>query len=141
MPEPATPLLFHPAPRAGRRRALIGLTPLIDMVFILLVFFMLASSFLDWRALAVTPAETANVDVGAKGALLVSVQRDGLRLGGHLAEWPEIARQVGMRLDADPDRRILVDAGPGVPLQAVVDVLDRLSGLGARRVALTGEPQ
>ena len=111
------------------------------MVFILLVFFMLASSFLDWRAIAVTPAETANVDVGAKGALLVSVQRDGLRLGGHLAEWPEIARQVGMRLDADPDRRILVDAGPGVPLQAVVDVLDRLSGLGARRVALTGEPQ
>ncbi|OOC09384.1 ExbD/TolR family protein, partial [Thioalkalivibrio halophilus] len=33
-----------------RRRNLISLTPLIDVVFILLVFFMLASSFLDWRA-------------------------------------------------------------------------------------------
>ena len=28
----------------------ISLTPLIDVVFILLIFFMLASSFLDWRA-------------------------------------------------------------------------------------------
>ena len=40
--------------RASRRRALIGLTPLIDVVFILLVFFMLASSFLDWRAIDLT---------------------------------------------------------------------------------------
>ena len=30
---------------------MITLTPLIDVVFILLIFFMLASSFIDWRAL------------------------------------------------------------------------------------------
>jgi hypothetical protein len=33
-----------------RRRALISMTPLIDVVFILLIFFMLASSFLNWRS-------------------------------------------------------------------------------------------
>ena len=33
---------------------LISLTPLIDVVFILLVFFMLASSFLDWRSIDLT---------------------------------------------------------------------------------------
>jgi biopolymer transport protein ExbD len=33
------------------RRAVVSLTPLIDVVFILLVFFMLASSFVKWRAI------------------------------------------------------------------------------------------
>ncbi len=35
-----------PIAEPRRRRSLISLTPLIDVVFILLVFFMLASSFL-----------------------------------------------------------------------------------------------
>jgi biopolymer transport protein ExbD len=35
-----------PAPH----RRLISLTPLIDVVFILLVFFMLASSLIKWQA-------------------------------------------------------------------------------------------
>ena len=44
----------------GRRRPLISLTPLIDVVFILLVFFMLASSFLDWRSIDLNaPAQAA----------------------------------------------------------------------------------
>ncbi|MEM6945656.1 MAG: biopolymer transporter ExbD, partial [Pseudomonadota bacterium] len=34
-----------------RKRLRISITPLIDVVFILLVFFMLASSFLDWRSI------------------------------------------------------------------------------------------
>ena len=40
--------------RSRRRHGLaIGLTPLIDVVFILLLFFMLASSLADWRVLEV----------------------------------------------------------------------------------------
>ncbi len=50
-----TPLPSLRAVTDGRRRALISLTPLIDVVFILLVFFMLPSSFLDWRAIDLDP--------------------------------------------------------------------------------------
>ncbi|MGK0476314.1 MAG: biopolymer transport protein ExbD, partial [Oleispira sp.] len=32
-----------------KQRNLISLTPLIDVVFILLVFFMLTSSFVEWK--------------------------------------------------------------------------------------------
>src|SRR5690606_18422295 len=65
--------------RAARRRSTISLTPLIDVVFILLVFFMLASSFLDWRAIdlrAPGPAAGASLE----GVLYVEVRDDGLRL-------------------------------------------------------------
>src|SRR3546814_12993071 len=39
--------------RGPRRRVRISLTPLIDVVFILLIFFMLATSFVDDRAIEV----------------------------------------------------------------------------------------
>ena len=39
---------------AAPARKLIGLTPLIDVVFILLLFFMLTSSFFQWQSLDLT---------------------------------------------------------------------------------------
>ena len=52
---------------APSRRRLISLTPLIDVVFILLIFFMLASSFLDWRAIGLDAP--ADATAGAAGEL------------------------------------------------------------------------
>jgi len=69
-------------PRETRLATRIGLTPLIDVVFLLLVFFMLASTFLKFNYLpltaagegAATPAlaDTLIVRVGAEGALDVN---------------------------------------------------------------------
>ncbi|THK40217.1 hypothetical protein E8Q33_15080, partial [Methylophaga sp. SB9B] len=53
-------LLEHPL--AAKRR-LISLTPLIDVVFILLLFFMLSSGFTQWRQMDITAAsESYNTD-------------------------------------------------------------------------------
>ena len=58
-----------PIAKPRRRRSPISLTPLIDVVFILLVFFMLASSFLDWRSitLAAPSAEAYGISAKAHG--------------------------------------------------------------------------
>ncbi|MCA8928411.1 MAG: biopolymer transporter ExbD [Alphaproteobacteria bacterium] len=129
--------LFRTAPEP-RRRALIGLTPLIDMVFILLIFFMLASSFQDWRVIPVSAAGPVGGGAGPKGALLVQVRPDGLRLGGHPLGPEALAARVQAQMAAAPDRRVLVEPAPGVPLQAAVAVLDRLAAAGARNLSLTG---
>ena len=65
--------------RGGGRR-MISLTPLIDVVFILLVFFMLASSFTDWRAITLDTPPAATRSGSSEGALLVRVGQDGLDL-------------------------------------------------------------
>ena len=66
----------------GRRRPLISLTPLIDVVFILLVFFMLASSFLDWRSIDLNAPAQAAAGPAIEGALLVEIHPDRLLLSG-----------------------------------------------------------
>ena len=127
-------------PGRGRRRALISLTPLIDVVFILVVFFMLASSFLDWRAIDLNTPVQAAAAPSAVGAVLVEVRSDGLRLSGQRIALDDLVAHMRDRLADDADRRVLVRASAGVALQEVITVLDRLSGAGVADLSLIRDP-
>lgn len=120
-----------------RQRPLISLTPLIDVVFILLVFFMLASSFLDWRAIVLKAPAQAAAGTSMEGALLVEVRPEGLRLSGAAMSLDGIAKRVAERLAAKPDQLVLVKPAVGVALQDTVDVLDRLTAAGVSEIAMT----
>ncbi len=134
---PMPPRLANSAgcPR-GRRRPLISLTPLIDVVFILLVFFMLASSFLDWRAIELDAPAAAAAGSSLEGALLVEVRPDGLRLSGETVSLDGLTDRVAARVAATPDQRVLVKPVSGVSFQQAVRVLDRLTAAGAADLSL-----
>lgn len=121
-----------------RPRSLISLTPLIDVVFILLMFFMLASSFLEWHAIELnTPAETSG-GTSMEGAMLVRIGPDGaIDLNGERLALAALGGRVRGALQTNPDQRILVQPESRVVLQTLVTVLDRLKAAGAGNIALT----
>jgi biopolymer transport protein ExbD len=59
---------FTPRGRRGRREAQLNITPLIDVVFLLLVFFLLTTTFLDPES-ALTPLVRTS-DESAQASLL-----------------------------------------------------------------------
>lgn len=122
--------------RPRRRRSLISLTPLIDVVFILLVFFMLASSFLDWRSIELSAPATGAPSAGMEGALLVEVRGEGLRLSGRAVTLDQLDERVRERLARRRDQAVFVKPAAGVPLQRAVAVLDRLSAAGVANLSL-----
>jgi biopolymer transport protein ExbD len=122
--------------RTERRRNLISLTPLIDVVFILLVFFMLASSFLDWRAIDLSPPVKAGGGAMIDGVLLVDVGTDSLRLSGEAMELEALADRVGSQVSARPDRTVIIRPGAEVTLQRTILVLDRLRAAGVQDMSL-----
>jgi biopolymer transport protein ExbD len=120
----------------GPRRRLIGLTPLIDVVFILLVFFMLASSLVKWQAFEMEAPASAAAGTPVIGSWLVRVRPDGLDLNAETLAADALAARVAARIDEDPAQRILVQPSPGVSLQRLVDVLDLLRNVGATHLTL-----
>ena len=76
-----------------RRRSLISLTPLIDVVFILLIFFMLASSFSTDQAIQLAMPGAGTTE-GALPGSLVRVKRDGLDLNGEPLTLDELYLRV-----------------------------------------------
>jgi biopolymer transport protein ExbD len=137
----AAPPPLRLANRQRRKRSPISLTPLIDVVFILLIFFMLASSFLDWRTIALDVPEKGAGSPAMTGALLVELRADGLRLSGESLTPAALVARVQIRLAAKPDQRVLVKPSPGVTLQEVVALLDRLTAAGVRDLSLIRDPE
>jgi len=121
--------------RSGGRR-MISLTPLIDVVFILLVFFMLASSFTDWRAITLDTPPAATRSGSSEGALLVRVGQDRLDLAGAPIDIEGLDTLLRERVAARPDLRVLVQPMAGVPLQRVVTVLDTAAAAGVTGLGL-----
>jgi len=124
-----------------RRPAGIRLTPLIDVVFILLVFFMLASSFMDWRGfdLGLPPAE-AKPDPDTRPIVVRVLADGGYRLGGADIEAGALVERVRRARGDAGERPVVVRAADKAPVQATVRALDRLHGGGIEAAALAEEP-
>lgn len=122
---------------SGTRRARISITPLIDVVFILLLFFMLSSSFMQWRQLDL-PLPSAGA---AADAPVISVRV--LDNAGAIAVNEEQSR-VGdngwlkARVLAHPDAVFAIEVAEGVQMQAMIRLVDALKSAGAARVSLAG---
>ena len=123
-----------------RRRRLVSLTPLIDVVFIMLLFFMLASNFQQWRAL--------KLSAPGKGALVTSDERalqlrvrtgGGLDLGGVAIPANTLMDHIRPYLARNPDQAIVVQSDADVRLRTLVGVFDKLSAAGVQQITF-GEP-
>ncbi len=126
---------FGEQPPTGR---LISLTPLIDVVFILLVFFMLASSFLDWRSVDLTISSGTGAATSAQRAILISLQADGsVSVGSQPIAQQTLRSVITEKLAENREQRVVIRSDPGVPLQRAVDTLDLVRTIGATNVSLS----
>ncbi len=119
----------------GRGRARISLTPLIDVVFILLVFFMLASNFQQKRSV-----ELATPDVENSAA--ISAHNKTLRIviqsEGKYKRDDEIYSHADIKklLQENIDKTIFLDAANTAEVQDVVFFMDLAAKLGITKIRL-----
>ncbi len=118
-------------PRRSRRPSL---TPMIDVVFLLLVFFMLAASVGADRTLELAaPSSAEGTYEGAPR--IVTVSRAGLALNGEAVTLEGLAPALAPLMPA-PDAHIVVQSAPDATLQELVVVLEHLRRAGLGTVVL-----
>lgn len=117
------------------------MAPMIDMVFLLLVFFMTVSTLArDERvALELAESERAKVPDGhtGRGTISLKLAEDGsLRLYSGANEIDLEAMKAGIRegIARDPDLQIYVRAAQDVPYRHVRTVLQACAEVGAYKV-------
>ncbi|MGM0412317.1 MAG: ExbD/TolR family protein [Pseudomonadota bacterium] len=124
---------MHIETRTAPRRRLISLTPLIDVVFILLVFFMLASTFMEWRLIDLQIGGEGGGEVDPSAAR-IHLTAEGVRHEDRLWETDELLPH----LEEEGAEQIRVEVGEGVALQRAVDLVTRLRSLPGASVSLAG---
>jgi biopolymer transport protein ExbD len=122
---------------ARRTRRLISLTPLIDVVFILLVFFMLASNFTRWRPIPLQSATLGNAwQTQSEPPLSILVYQDKLKIDNHEIRLGEFSHWLVSTKSSNDKAAVLLIPGKGVDLQRIVSVIDILELNGINSVTL-----
>lgn len=126
------------APSSISRRAMhMDMTPLIDMVFNLVVFFLVASHFSNE---AETPVElptatTSKVDAEDPRRLVITItDKEQLFVKEHSIELPELTDLVRNELDRNgPDFTVQIRSDRRVPYRVVEPLLLTCSQMGVKK--------
>lgn len=113
------------------RRA--SLAPMIDVVFLLLIFFMLAARFGIESAVPLAPAGGGAGYAGPPR--LVTITPDGLRLNGVPVAEAALASELALLGEA-PDSVVVLRPIEDARTERVVAVVQRLASAGFRAIAL-----
>ena len=118
-----------------RRRPRIGLTPLIDVVFILLLFFMLSSTFEDQRRIELEAPGAASA-VTSTDVLVLELGLEGYVIDGDSVTTRQARMRIASFDAAHADGGVVIRVGGGVQLAGMVEAVDLVRAAGVDRFSL-----
>ncbi|HHV94589.1 MAG TPA: biopolymer transporter ExbD [Firmicutes bacterium] len=132
------------ARRMGRnKKPTVQIVPLIDIIFSVLVFFMLATTFKTHPAgLNLELPRAASYDRQASSQITISIAKDGrMFLGERQVNTNTLRSEVKSALDKRPDLFVIIKADREARYDYVVQVMDVVRQLGGYRFGLAVEPR
>jgi biopolymer transport protein ExbD len=119
----------------------LNITPLIDIVFILLIFFVVTTTFVHDMGLDIERPEATTASDQAQSVVRVAVSdRFEITVDARPTSAWRVEAEVRDRIAADRDASVLLVADKGVPADTLVGVLDACRRGGAKQVAVAVEP-
>ena len=124
----------------GTEDLTLNLTPMIDVVFQLLIFFMVATTFQDpERELQVELPETQSGEVSEEDLdeLIINVMRDGqLILSGEVVDDTNLAQRLARAAERNPETQVTIRGDRLVHHEDVVSVMDACALAGLHSLSL-----
>jgi biopolymer transport protein TolR len=122
----------------GGMKAEINVTPLVDVVLVLLIIFMVVTPMMQ-RGKAVTLPQASHVSGDKQEEpLILSVTPDKKTFveADHYADASALQERLGKELRARPSRRLLLKADEALSYGDVRKVMELAQGAGAKGVAI-----
>ena len=120
-----------------RTKQELNVAPLIDVVFLLLIFFMLASTFIKPEAIDLMLEGSSTGGNAAEEMLNIEVVVDGtIRLNGLRLSMLQLETELASRIQGDQTRPVTIKAAAEVPVQTLVSIMDRVRAAGTNNLRL-----
>ena len=127
-----------------KRKATINLTSLIDVLFLLLTFFLVSTTFIEQSALKIELPSMQNADrVRQERRFILNVSRDGQMVFNGEIVSPDVLKSLLAKSSADVDASggLILRADKHLPYGDVMGILDLIKGSGVKRFVIATEEQ
>ncbi len=124
--------------------AAVELTPIIDMVFLLLIFFLVATTFHQTERemqIALPHAAHGGPISAAMRDIVINVDREGtIILNGAVISPEDLQQRIIQAVQQNPEQKVTVRGDRDAPYQHVARVLDLCKGAGVQQPYLDTVP-
>ena len=115
----------------------INVTPLVDVVLVVLIIFMATAPMIARRAIRVEVPRVAKSDKTATDALAVTLNsKHELTLAGKPTTLDDLKKLLLVATAAKPDQAITLSADKTLPYGEVAELLDAVRSAGVKKVGL-----
>ncbi len=115
----------------------LDIAPLIDIVFLLLVFFMLTSTFLVPEAIELELPKSASATTSEERPIVVAFNREGeLALNGKTIQLSELGNAIKPLIADNSELTITLKSDAHTEVQQLLAIMDEIRAVGGNNVAL-----
>ncbi|MGH8496849.1 MAG: ExbD/TolR family protein [Gammaproteobacteria bacterium] len=124
----------------GEEDAEINITPMLDIVFIMLIFFIVTTSFIQEPGIDPDRPEAATAAEKARGNILIAISPAGLIwMNKQQVELLQVRTMVEEARAESPESSVIVIADESSPTGVLIDVMDQIRLGGVENVAVAAE--
>ncbi|MEX2536198.1 MAG: biopolymer transporter ExbD [Trueperaceae bacterium] len=125
-------------PRFTRRDTVLDLTPMVDVVFLLIIFFMVSTTFITLESglpVDLPQASSSQAQLSETPTVTVTGER-AIFLGGAQVEEANLVATLRAQLEASGQGVVVLRADQIVPHGMTVRVMDLIRQAGAQRISI-----
>ncbi len=117
------------------RTSIINLTPMVDVLFLILLFFLVTSNFIEQPNIKLELPSTKYASTSKLAEWVLTISQDGkLFFQNKPVERNNLVSELKNAFSNQDDKTLVLKADKNVPYGVVIDVMDAAKGAGLRKI-------
>lgn len=132
--------MFNSKPK--RRKAGLSLAPMLDMIFILLIFFVVSTTFSKLPGIQINRPDASQSDKLPPNNLMVGITKTGdIFINNKQYTQKTLTEKLQLKVNSNPNLTVLIIADENSILKHSITIMDLCKHVGIKNIALAEEIQ
>ena len=119
-----------------------NITPMLDVVFILLIFFIVTANFIKEPGLEINRPDSETAEVTENAAILIAIgSNDEIYMDGRRIDVRQVKANVIKLLADNPQGTVVIQADEEASADAIIKAMDGARDAGVYDISLAADPK
>jgi len=115
----------------------LNIAPLIDVVFLLLIFFMLTSTIMEQESIEINLPSSDRSESSTSDFTIISISKDStIYLNGEVIEMARLKKALESSFSEGSEKSVVLRSDSDLPVQSLVEMMDLISSAGGENISL-----